>query len=312
MRILVIGANGMLGHKLYQRLSGRFEVFGSIRGEFASVERFGMFDRNTIIENVDGTDDRALRACLEQARPDYVINAAGVIKQVDAATDTLQNLLINAVLPHRLARLSQECGFRFITIGTDCVFSGKKGNYSETDQPDARDVYGMTKLLGEVASGGNASVNERAASAATGNHLTIRTSIIGRELGSQHSFVEWFLANRGGSVKGYVNAIYSGFPTVVMADLIADLIEHHPDLCGLFHLSSDPISKYHLLQLINRHYDANVEIEPYEDYKIDRSLDSSEFRRATSFAPAPWDEMIAHMAADPTPYESRIGGQARL
>lgn len=284
MRILVIGANGMLGHKLYQRLSGRFDVFGSIRGEFASVERFGIFERDTLIENVDGTNDQAMRACVERVRADCVINAAGVIKQVAAAADSLQNLLINSVLPHRLARLSQEYGFRLVTIGTDCVFSGRKGNYAETDPPDARDVYGMTKLLGEIRNG---------------NALTIRTSIIGRELASQHSFVEWFLANRGAKVKGYANAIYSGFPTVVLADLIGDLIEHHPSLSGIYHVSSDPISKYRLLQLINRHYGANVEIEPYEDYKIDRSLDSSKFRSETGFEPDTWDEMIAAMADDP-------------
>ncbi|HVF47125.1 MAG TPA: SDR family oxidoreductase [Pyrinomonadaceae bacterium] len=289
MRILVIGATGMLGHKLYQRLSGRFDVFGSIRGIFVSVERFGIFDRNTLIENVDGTNEQALKECVEWARPDCVINAAGVIKQVNAAAGTLQNLLINSVLPHRLACLSQEYDFRLITIGTDCVFRGKQGNYSEKDPPDARDVYGMTKLLGEVTKG---------------NALTIRTSIIGRELASQHSLVEWFLSNREGRVKGYVNAIYSGFPTVVLADIIGDLIEHHPDLRGLYHVSSEPISKYDLLQLVNRHYRANVEIEPYEDYTIDRSLDSSDFRRAAaSFSQADWDEMITQMAADPTPYD---------
>lgn len=288
MRILVIGASGMLGHKLYQRLSGRFDVFGSVRGDFRSVERFGIFDRNTLIESVDGTNEHSLRKCIETARPGCVVNAAGLIKQVDEAADTLQNLLINSVLPHRLSRLAREFGFRLITIGTDCVFSGSKGNYSEKGQPDARDVYGMTKLLGEVTGG---------------NELTIRTSIIGRELASQHSFVEWFLANRGGRVKGYVNAIYSGFPTIVLADIIADLIEHHPTISGLYHVSSEAISKFELLMLINQHYGANVEIDRYEDYKIDRSLDSSEFRREVAFSPLSWDEMIGQMAADPTPYD---------
>ncbi len=290
MRILVIGASGMLGHKLYQRLRANFDVFGSIRGAFESIDGFGIFDDGSIIENIDATDADSLRRAVEMARPDCVVNAAGVIKQVPETSDPVQNLLINAILPRHLARLSTDYGFRLITIGTDCVFDGKRGNYSEEDPSDARDIYGMSKLLGEVTAG---------------NSITLRTSIIGRELGSRNSLVEWFLANRGGRVKGYVNAIYSGFPTVVLAEIISDLIANHPTLGGLYHISSAPISKFDLLRLINRHFNAGVEIEPFTDYVIDRSLDSSKFKRDTGFEPAGWNEMIAWMAADATPYDAR-------
>ena len=288
MRILIIGASGMLGHKLYQQLRTQFDVFASIRGDFESVKKFGIFAEDSIIENIHATDPPSLLRALESVRPDCVINAAGVIKQVPDAGDCVQNLLINAMLPQHLARLSDVYGFRLITIGTDCVFDGRKGNYRESDTPNARDIYGMSKLLGEVTSG---------------NSLTIRTSIIGRELGSRHSFVEWFLASRGGRVKGYVNAIYSGFPTTVLADILSDLIANQPALTGLYHVSSEPISKFDLLCLINRHFNANIHIEPFTDYVIDRSLDSSKFKRDTGFEPAGWDEMIAQMAADPTPYD---------
>ncbi len=283
MRILVIGASGMLGHKLYQSLRLKFDVFASIRRDFESIEKFGIFEKNSIIEHIDATNPHSLRRAVEMVRPDCVVNAVGVIKQVPEAVDAVQNLLINAILPRHLARLSTDYGFRLITIGTDCVFDGKKGNYTEEDMPDARDVYGMSKLLGEITDG---------------NALTLRTSIIGRELGSRHSFVEWFLANRDGAVKGYVNAIYTGFPTIVLAEIISGLIADHPVLSGLYHVSSEPISKYDLLQLINKHFNANVQIEPFADYVIDRSLDSSKFKRDTGFEPRAWDEMIALMVAD--------------
>jgi len=122
-------------------------------------------------------------------------------------------------------------------------------------------------------------------------------------LQTSHSLVEWFLSNRGKKVKGFVNAIYSGFPTIVLADIIADLIENRKDLSGLYHVSAAPINKYELLKLVNDAYDAQVEIEPMEDFRIDRSLDSTKFRRETGFVPPDWHEMLKKMAEDPTPYD---------
>ncbi|MBV9959025.1 MAG: SDR family NAD(P)-dependent oxidoreductase, partial [Acidobacteria bacterium] len=145
-----------------------------------------------------------------------------------------------------------------------------------------------TKYLGEAKGEGS---------------LTLRTSIIGRELGTAHSLVEWFLSNRGGKVKGFQHAIYSGFPTIVMADIIADLIERHKDLSGLYHVSSEPINKYELLRLMREAYRVEIEIEPETEFRIDRSLDSQKFRAATGFTPDTWPQMIERMAADPTPYE---------
>jgi dTDP-4-dehydrorhamnose reductase len=196
---------------------------------------------------------------------------------------------INAVFPQHLAALGARYGFRLITISTDCVFAGDRGMYTEADLSDARDLYGISKFLGE---------------AREGNCLTLRTSIIGRELGTRHSIVEWFLANRGGQVKGFTRAIYTGFPTVVFAEIIGDVIEKNSDMRGLYHVSDEPVSKFDLLTLINRHFDAGITIDPDETYAIDRSLDSTLFRRAVGFAPAPWDEMIGLMAADPTPYDN--------
>lgn len=279
----------MLGHKLYQRLSDGFEVFATIRGPFESVERFGIFQRNSTIENIDLFDDSEVRRAVESVRPDVLINAAGVIKQRPTSKDVVTTLSINSILPHRLAALGQEHGFRTIVISTDCVFSGAKGNYSETDEPDARDLYGISKGLGELTGD---------------NCLTLRTSIIGRELQTGHGLVEWFLSNRGGSVKGFTRAIYSGFPTVVFADIISNLLVNFPQLSGIYHVSSDPIDKCTLLELVNAAFDAKVQIEPDDTFVIDRSLDSSKFRHETSFEPLAWDKMIELMASDAKPYSN--------
>jgi dTDP-4-dehydrorhamnose reductase len=197
-------------------------------------------------------------------------------------------LTVNAIFPHRLAELGREYGYRLITISTDCVFDGLRGNYSEDDIPNATDLYGKSKSLGEVSGE---------------NCLTVRTSIIGRELSTSHSLVDWFLANRGGKVKGFARAIYSGFPTIVFAGIIGDLIEHNRTLSGLYHVSSDPIDKFRLLCLIKEKFAVDIEIGRDEDFCIDRSLNSAGFREMTGFRPPAWGEMIAQMASDPTPYD---------
>jgi len=290
MRILVFGASGMLGHKLIQVLQENFEVFGTIRGEFGEVERrFGAFQKDKIITGVSAEKPDTLRQAIGQVKPDVVINAIGIIKQIPDSKDVITTLTANSIFPHRLAELSSEFGFRLITVSTDCVFSGSRGNYTELDVPDAIDLYGKSKNLGEVIAD---------------NCLTLRTSIIGHELSSLHSLVDWFLSNRGGKVKGYVNAIYSGFPTIVFAGIIDSLIRDHPGLTGLYHVSSDPINKYDLLMLINSAYSAGVDIEPFEDFKIDRSLDSTQFKEATGFKSKGWHEMVEIMAGDAKIYET--------
>ncbi len=289
MRILIFGANGMLGHKLIQRLATRFEVGGTIRGGFSSVERFEIFDREKTLERIHAESKESIEKAISAIRPDVVINAIGIIKQVPSAKDVVSSLEVNAIFPHRLAELSSRYGFRLINISTDCVFDGKKGNYSESDPPNATDLYGKSKNLGEVIAE---------------NCLTIRTSIIGRELDSSHSLIEWFLSNRGGSVKGFVEAIYSGFPTTVLADIIGNLLVEQKDLSGIYHVAAEPINKFDLLNLVNKYYNASVTITPSNELKIDRSMDASKFNELTGFKPKSWDQMIREMASDPTPYDS--------
>jgi dTDP-4-dehydrorhamnose reductase len=288
MRVLILGAAGMLGHKLWQSFRDRFETWATVRSGYQEYERFDLFDSQRLVPGVDVSDfDRIVRAFVS-VRPDVVINGIGVVKQAPEANDPLVCLAVNSLFPHRLANLCQSAGVRLIHVSTDCVFSGNGGSYREVDVADAQDLYGRTKFLGEVNGRGI---------------LTLRTSIIGRELRSSKGLVEWFLAHRGGKVRGFTHAIYSGFTTQALARIIADVIEQHPSLSGLYHVSSEALSKHELLCLLRDAFEMEIEIEPWPDVRIDRSLDSTRFRAATHFVPDSWPEMIARMAQDDTPYE---------
>ena len=278
----------MLGHKLIQVLSQDFETATTIRFEKSYVERFGFQKQSKIFDCLNIENIESVEKVIIEFKPDFVINAVGIIKQLPESKNGTLILDINSIFPKTLSLLAQKYRFKLINISTDCVFSGKKGNYKETDISDAEDLYGKSKYLGEV----------------TGkNCLTIRTSIIGRELFTSHSLIEWFFSNQGQTIDGYKNAIYTGFPTIVLAEIISDLIKRFPNLTGLFHISSNPINKYDLLNLVKKEFNVNIEIKPSEDFVIDRSLDSTKFRNLTGFTPSSWEEMIKKMANDPTPYD---------
>ena len=288
MKVLVLGGGGMLGHKLVHCWRDTFDTWTTLRGKFSDYGRFGIFDRSKTIDSLSVLDTVALENAIAAVRPDVIFNAVGIVKQVPNAKNTVTTLLINSVLPHQLADIAQRHSARLIQISTDCVFEGTRGMYGEDDRPDATDLYGKSKNLGEVVDA---------------NCLTLRTSIIGRELTSAHGLLEWFLSNRGKTVKGYSNAIFSGFPTVVLADIISSLITDHRELSGLYHVSSDPINKFDLLRMVSSSFGVDIVVEPDEDFRIDRSLDSSRFRQATGFAPSPWSEMIRRMAQETLPYD---------
>lgn len=287
MRVLVIGGTGMLGHKVWQLLRKRFDTWVTVRSA-EPLAATGLFAGNRVISGVQVDHfDSVVRACA-QARPAVLVNCVGLVKQLKAAADPLPSIAVNALYPQRAAVLARAIGARLIQISTDCVFAGTRGGYSETDVPDARDLYGLTKLLGEVAGPGL---------------LTLRTSIIGRELAATTGLTEWFLAHRGGRVRGYAKARFSGVTTRVLAGVVADVIEHHPSLEGVYHVASEPLTKYDLLRKLNGVYDAGVEIDRSEDVQVDRTLNGSAFASATGLRTPGWDEMLADMAADPTPYD---------
>lgn len=289
MRILILGGAGMLGHKLWQYYRDRFDTWVTLRTNYHEVARYELFDPARTIGGVDAFDLDSVVRAFSAVKPDVVINCIGIIKQLSTARDPIISLTVNSLFPHRLVNLCKAARARLIHISTDCVFSGRKGMYTEADPSDAEDLYGRTKFLGEV--------NDPAA-------LTLRTSIIGRELSTASGLVEWFLSNRGGTVQGYNRAIYSGLTTLALAQVISDIIEHWAELSGIYHVSSDPINKYDLLCLLRDTIGVNLRVEPHAQVQIDRSLDSSRFREATGFLCPSWAQMIQDLVADPMPYEN--------
>ena len=290
-RILILGATGMLGSSLLRFLAqqGR-DVFATARDNNTCGTYFTSPLKERVFSPLRADDFTSVQKVLLKYKPDIVINCIGVIKQLPAAKDHLQCIEINALFPHRLAKVSEEIGARLIHISTDCVFSGKKGMYTEDDFPDCDDLYGRTKLLGEVD---------------YPHAVTLRTSIIGHELKSNVSLVDWFLSQEG-NVKGYTKAIYTGFPTVEMARIITDYVIPNRELAGLYHVSSDPISKYDLLRLVVKQYNKKIKIEPDGDFFCDRSLDSSRFRTATGYSPPSWEELVTLMHDDFMKIEEEI------
>lgn len=283
MRVLILGAGGMLGHKVWEIFRDRFDCRAAVRTRLP----LPLFDDERVIDGFDATDFDATTRLIAKVGPDVVVNCIGVVKQLAAAHDPIASITLNSLFPHIAARACAEAGARMIHISTDCVFVGTRGRYSEDDTPDAADLYGRSKLLGEV----------------TGNELTIRTSIIGRELRTANGLVEWFLANRGGSVRGFTNAIFSGVTTTMLTRILAGVIEQHPSLRGLYHVAGAAISKYDLLVMLNAAIGAGVMIMPDDGFVIDRSLDATRFQSATGLEPPQWPEMIAALAAESPQYE---------
>lgn len=280
MRVLVFGVSGMLGNAIFGVFSDaqEFDVYGSARSE-STRNYFKSEAKHKIICGIDVENHDSLAKIFGMVKPDLVINCVGLVKQIAEANDPVLVIPINSMLPHRLAALCQIAGARFVQISTDCVFSGKKGGYSETDFPDAEDLYGRTKYLGEV----------------DGAHaITLRTSIVGHELAGNRSLVNWFLSQQG-SIKGYTRAIFSGFPTVVLARIIRDVVIPHPELHGVYHVAAKPISKYDLLKLVANVYGKEINIIPDERLVLDRSLDAARFRDATGYVAPDWDDLIKTM-----------------
>jgi dTDP-4-dehydrorhamnose reductase len=288
MRILILGGTGMLGHRLWIQTSRRHDVWVTTRSSPEVFPDWPEFDRARMLRHIDAMNPEDLVGVLARVRPEVVVNCVGLVKQLPLEQNHLATLQTNAVLPQRLAQLCQLAGIRLIQISTDCVFSGRKGNYCETDIPDAEDLYGRSKVLGEVTGPGS---------------LTIRTSMIGRELHGQLGLIEWFISQRERLVAGYTKAVYTGFTTQVLSEIIDDIITQHPLLSGLWHISSDPISKYDLLTLVDEVFELGVTINRDESIICDRSLNSSRFRNTTGYQPPSWGEMVVRMAEDRVPYD---------
>jgi len=282
MRVLIFGGDGMLGHQLLRHLGPLHETRVTLRRELSDYARFDLFDRDNAFDRTDARDAARVADVISAFRPEVVVNAAGIVKQRPEAHEREPAEEVNARFPHRLAGLCRAHGSRLVHLSTDCVFSGEKGNYTESDRPDPVDLYGKTKLDGEVNAPGA---------------ITLRTSMIGTELDRKTGLVEWFLAQKGRQVQGYRKAIFSGFITAELARLIERLITRHPDAHGLYHAASAPVSKFDLLDGLNRRLRLGVTLVPDDAVTCDRSLDSSRFRAAFGYAPPSWDAMLDELAS---------------
>lgn len=283
-RLLILGGQGMLGHKLWElaRASG-VDTWATVRrkqGVLMAPDR--------AVALADVADFDQLQPIVDRVKPDVIVNCVGVVKQLPSAKDPIPSLTLNSLLPHRLSTLSQASGARLIHISTDCVFSGRRGHYLESDVADAEDLYGRSKLLGETGAPA----------------LTLRTSIIGRELSGAHGLVEWFLSQRQ-AVTGYRRAIFSGLTTQELSRVILSTLEDRaPRLEGLYHVAAEPIDKFALLRGVAAAFGRTNAITPADEPAIDRSLDATRFRDATGWRAPDWNSMIDEMAADNARYEA--------
>lgn len=269
MKIIVMGASGMLGHLLYSELKKTHETWGTVRDKKWHPD---------LLNGYDIHDLEKIEKLISEKKPDFVINCVGIIKQLKASDDKIASLEVNSLWPHKLAAICERQNAKMIHFSTDCVFSGSKGNYLETDLADARDTYGLSKFMGEVD---------------YSHTLTLRTSIIGHELNSRVSLVDWFLS-QSSECKGFSKAIFSGFPTIVMANFINDYVLKN-FFSGIYHFSSEPINKYDLLKLVMNEYKKDIVIKESQELVIDRSLNSDKLRNKTKFIPAAWPLMIKQM-----------------
>jgi dTDP-4-dehydrorhamnose reductase len=280
MKVLVIGASGMIGSTVLRVLSESKDlvVWGTVRN--ASVKRFFTSAMaSQLIEDVNVEYPDALVKVLDDVRPDVVINCAGLTKHKPESDDPLVSIPINTLMPHRLAGICKLAGARLVHVSTDCVFSGEKGGYTEADFADARDVYGKSKALGELV---------------YPHTITLRTSTIGHELQTKYGLLDWFLSQET-RCNGYARAIFSGLPTVVFAQVIRDVVIPHKQLSGLYHVAAKPINKFDLLKLIADVYGKSIDIVPDDKLVIDRSLDAEHFRAATGYVAPEWEELIQLM-----------------
>ncbi len=280
MRVLVTGGDGMLGHQVFKHLSVRHDVKVTLRQNLSSYQEYGLFDNENSYSGIDVRNLESILDVFADFQPQAVVNCVGIVKQRAVAKESIPSIEINSLLPHRLAVLCKSVSARLIHMSTDCVFSGKKGNYRECDPSDAEDLYGKSKYLGEVIGD---------------NCLTLRTSIIGRELSRKKSLLEWFL-NQKGTVKGYKYAIFSGLTTIEMSRIIEIILVNHPTVTGLYHVSSQPISKLDLLLKIKEALRLDTDIIADDSVRIDRSLESALFREKFNYQPPTWNDMIKELS----------------
>lgn len=280
-RVLILGITGMLGHTLFKEMNKNtdLEVFGTTRNKNGLENYFTDDEMIKIRGNVDADNFETVIRAIASVQPTIIINCIGIIKQLPISKDPLTAINVNAQLPHRISLVARSANARFIHISTDCVFNGKKGNYTENDHSNAEDLYGRTKFLGEVA---------------YPHCVTLRTSIIGHELKTNYSLVDWFMSQKN-DVNGFTKAMYSGFPTIEIVNIISNYVIPNKNLTGLYHVSSDSISKFDLLNILKEVYKKDININSFSDFVLDRSMNSDKFKTATGYVSPSWNKLIEDM-----------------
>lgn len=275
----------MIGHQLWNKLRHQFpgQVYGTLKQPVSHYAHFKLFEEAKIFSGVDVMDFKSIEKVLNELKPQWIINCIGVTLRKTEAADFEKCIELNSMLPHRLKAWATAHQAKVIHFSTDCIFDGSQGNYTEADAPSAKDLYGKSKFLGEIQ----------------GPHaLTLRLSFFGRELEKKTEIVEWLLAQKGKKIKGYSRAMYSGISTLRLAQEVSKIIQKFPTLNGLYHISSKPISKYDMLVLLNEAFNTQIEIEKFDDFVNDKSLNSTPYKQITSFTPPEWKEMIQELATD--------------
>lgn len=290
MRILVLGGTGLIGNRLTRQLRQNADVYASTRTSSVEMPVLeNILEPNKWIFGLDATDFQFLEAEIKRLKPDVIVNCVGVVKQQINSKNVEATILLNSVLPWRLSRFAEKYDFKLINFSTDCVFSGEIGKYKESSTPDAVDLYGRSKILGEL---NNAHV------------LTVRTSFVGREIKTFTNLFEWVQRCRSNKIVGYKQVIYSGLTTQAISEVIEKLIFDFSALTGLWHVSSEPISKYDLICLLNNSLNLKLDIESSEEIFCDRSLDSTAFASKTGLVVPNWITMVERYALEQEWYES--------
>ena len=295
MSVLVLGATGLIGNRLVRTLSTDLEVFGTTRQtSFINPKFSSLLKESNWLFNVSPKQLFELEGKIQKIKPNTIVNCLGVTKSKDGVVNLQESILVNSLFPHQLSAMCSESNIRLIHLSTDCVFSGAKGNYNEADIADPVDIYGKTKNLGEL-------INEY--------DLTIRTSFVGREISKFANLFEWAIKNRNTRIRCYARAIYSGLTTLALSKIIKIIILEQPDLSGLWHISSEPISKFELLSRLNWELSLNLEIELDETFICDRSLNSELFRKRTQIEIPNWSEMLTDFRKDQSWYQNQINSE---
>ncbi|GAB5377026.1 MAG: SDR family oxidoreductase [Acuticoccus sp.] len=283
MTVLVLGAGGMLGLALCRELAARLPGGARWRRACGGARpRIALPPGLDVAPHVDALQIDSINAALERFRPHTVINAIGFVKNRGGRDEIDLMLAVNGLFPHQLAERCRAFGARLIHFSSDCVFSGTRGAYRETDPPDAQDVYGHSKALGEV----------------TSRHaLTLRTSMIGLPGFGGRGLLGWFL-DRSDPVKGFTNAVFSGPTAPELARLVAHIITARGPYGGLLHVAAAPIDKFTLLSMLGTAFARDTEIVPDGALRIDRSLRADRLAARYGYSAPSWPAMVDELAAE--------------